>query len=158
MTEPSPPRRMRRYAQGTDVHPIRTRSEIESLVTKHGATGYVAGWHDNKARVMFEMRGRRIRFEIALLPVGDPRFTRRGYNVVPPAKAKAAFEQYEREQWRLLLMLIKGKLEAIRNNAAIFDDEMLAYTVMPNGQTVGEWLHPQLETHLQNNQMPPLLT
>lgn len=150
-------KRVRRYAEGTDVHPIRTRSEIEVLVTKHGAEGFVAGWQGNKARVMFEMRGRRLRFEIDLPPQDDPRFTRRGYASVPVAKAKAAFEQYEREQWRLLLMLIKGKLEAIRNNAAIFDDEMLPYTGMPNGQTVAEWLSPQLEDHLRNSTMPPLL-
>ena len=62
-----------------------------------------------------------------------------------------------RERWRLLLFLIKGKLEAIREGAAIFEEEMMAYTVMPNGQTVAEWANPQLAQILDRNEMPPLL-
>jgi hypothetical protein len=34
---------------------------------------------------------------------------------------------------------------------------MLAYTVMPNGQTVAEWANPQLAQILDRNEMPPLL-
>jgi hypothetical protein len=36
-------------------------------------------------------------------------------------------------------------------------DEFLAYTVMPDGRTVSEWLQPQLENAYQSGNMPPLL-
>lgn len=147
----------RRYAQNTSVDPARTRAEIDTLVTKHGATGFVSGWAEGQARVMFEMRGRRLRFSIQMLPPDDPKFTRRGHAARPPAQVRTAYEQFEREQWRLLLLLIKGKLEAIRSNAAIFEEEMLPYTVLPTGQTVAEWMEPQLNKALESGTMPPLL-
>jgi hypothetical protein len=149
--------RQRRFAQGTTIDPAKSRIEIETLVTKHGATGHVSGWEGNLLRVMFTMNGRRIRFSVELPDATDRQFTHDGHRQLPPAQAKARFEQFVRERWRLLLFLIKGKLEAIRENAAIFEDEMLPYTVMPNGQTVAEWLNPQLEDSLQRNTMPPLL-
>jgi hypothetical protein len=124
--------------------------EIEQIVTRHGATGFVSGWQENEARVMFEMRGRRLRFSVKVPP--EAMFERRAGR--SPATAR---EQHIREKWRLLLFLIRSKLEAVRSGAAIFEEEMLPYTVMPSGQTVGEWLGPQLDDHLKNNTMPPLL-
>ena len=49
----------------------KSRAEIETIVTKHGATGYVSGWQGNLVKVMFEMRGRRLRF-----PGDGPRASR----------------------------------------------------------------------------------
>jgi hypothetical protein len=150
-------RKPRRYAQGTTIDPAKSRAEIETLVTKHGATGYVSGWQGNLVKVMFEMRGRRLRFSVDLPDVSDRQFTFDGHRRLPPAQAQQRFEQFVRERWRLLLFLIKGKLEAIREGAAIFEEEMMAYTVMPNGQTVAEWANPQLAQILDRNEMPPLL-
>lgn len=151
------PTRQRRYAEGTTVDPAKTRAEIEMFVTKHGATSYVSGWEGNLLRVMFEMKGRRLRFSIELPDPSDRRFTHGQGHQFGSAQAQARFEQYVRERWRLLLFLIKGKLEAIREGAAIFEEEMLPYTVMPNGQTFAEWANPQLEDVLKRNTMPPLL-
>lgn len=64
-------RKPRRYAQGTTIDPAKSRAEIETLVTKHGATGYVSGWQGNLVKVMFEMRGRRLRFSVDLPDVSD---------------------------------------------------------------------------------------
>ena len=36
-------------------------------------------------------------------------------------------------------------------------DEFLAYTVIPDGRTLSEWLQPQLEDAYLSRKMPPLL-
>lgn len=129
--------------------------EIERLVTKQGATGFVSGWQGAQARVMFEMRGRRLRFSVEMPPLDDPQLRLRSFDSM--AQIQKRYEQLGREKWRLLLLLIKSKLEAIEQRAAVFEEEMLPYTVMPNGQTVAEWLGPQLEARLRDGTMPPLL-
>jgi len=59
--------------------------------------------------------------------------------------------------WRGLVLLVKGKLEAVASGIATIESELLAYTVMPDGETVGEWLEPQLNEVYRSGQMPPLL-
>ena len=152
-----PEQRQRRYAERTTIDPMQTQAEIGKLVERHKATGFIAGWQGAQARVMFEMRGRRLRFSITLPPPDDRRFTKSGHIHLSPQQSAGKYEQFKREQWRLLLLLIKSKLEAIQNGAAVFEEEMMPYTVMPNGQTVLEWLGPQLEDRLRNGTMPPLL-
>ena len=149
--------RKRRYAERTTVDPAKTRAEIDTLVTSHGASGFVSGWQGNLLRVMFDMKGRRIRFSVELPDETDKRFTHVQDRRLSASQAHARFEQYVRERWRLMLFLIKGKLEAIREGAAIFEEEMMPYTVLANGQTISEWLNPQIEDHLRNKTLPPLL-
>ena len=73
---------------GTTIDPAKSRAEIETLVTKHGATGYVSGWQGNLVKVMFEMRGRRLRFSVDLPDVSDRQFTFDGHRRLPPAQAQ----------------------------------------------------------------------
>jgi hypothetical protein len=46
-----------RYAEKTDVPAERSRAEIESLLRRYGATGFLSGWADDRAHVAFEMSG-----------------------------------------------------------------------------------------------------
>jgi hypothetical protein len=55
------------------------------------------------------------------------------------------------------LLIIKGKLEGIERKIATFEDEFLAYTVLPNGKTVSEIIQPQIEKALKTGRMPQLL-
>ena len=61
------------YAADTSVPPEKSRAEIERLVTKYGATKFVSGWEEIGAAVLFEMRGRRVRFAIPLPEVTSER-------------------------------------------------------------------------------------
>ena len=41
--------------------------------------------------------------------------------------------------------MVKAKLEAVESGIATFEDEFMAYTMLPSGESVSEWLAPQLE-------------
>ena len=66
-------------------------------------------------------------------------------------------EQAQRQRWRALLLVIKAKLEAIEAGIATFEDEFLAYTMLPSGETVGEWVSPQLDKVYEKGVMPATL-
>jgi hypothetical protein len=87
----------RLFAVGTTVEIPKTRSEIEALLTKHGATSFASGWEDTRARILFEAHGRRVRFSLDLLD-GDT--------------SKEIAEN--RRRWRCLLLVLKAKLEGGR--------------------------------------------
>ena len=48
----------------------------------------------------------------------------------------------------------KAKLEAVAAGIATVEQEFLAYTVLPNKQTVGDWLGPQLAAAYESGQKP----
>jgi hypothetical protein len=45
----------------------------------------------------------------------------------------------------------------VESGIAEFEDEFLAYLVLPNGQTVGDFTRPQIAKAYENNQMPALM-
>jgi len=136
-----------RYAAQTTVSADRSRAEIESLLRKHGATGFVYGWQDEKARVEFLMKNRHLRFELTLPKAAEFWRTPGGRRQRSPEDRDRAWEQAGRASWRALLLIIKAKLEAIAVGVSVFDDEFLAYVVTRDGRTVGQVIVPQLATH-----------
>ena len=68
-----------------------------------------------------------------------------------------AWEQACRQRWRALVLMVKGKLEGIECGIATIENEFLAYACLPNGQTVGQWIQPQMKKVLKGD-MPKLLT
>src|SRR5260370_42704641 len=70
---------------------------------------------------------------------------------------QTAIEQEKQRLWRGLALLVKAKLEAIASGISTMEEELLSYTVMPGGQTVGEWLEPQLEEAYRTGKMPPVI-
>ena len=68
-----------------------------------------------------------------------------------------AWEQAQRSAWRALNLVIKAKLESVKAGIFTFEQEFLPHILLPNGQTVGEFMVPQIETAYQGGQMPPLL-
>ncbi len=61
-------------------------------------------------------------------------------------------------RWIILLALvIKAKLEAVETGITMFDEEFLAHIVLPNGNTVGQFMLPQVESTYNSGAMPPLL-
>lgn len=136
----------RRYATGTAVPVDRTRSEIEHLLERHGATGFAYGTTNGQAMLAFEMRDRRLRF---LVPMPSPNKSRSDEN-----RVKAEI----RRRYRALLLVLKAKLEAVASQIVTFDEEFLAHIVTgPNGATVGDQLVPQLGEVLAGGRLPPLL-
>lgn len=133
-----------RYAEKTKVPMSRSREEIERLVIKHGATGLVSGFDKDRYFIMFEIQNRRMRFDI---PAPKPS----EFDTVNQ------FESEQRRRWRALLLILKAKLELVASGDADLEAEFLAYMVLPDGQTMGAKLLPQLEQIIKGGKLPPLL-
>jgi hypothetical protein len=149
---------MAKYAEGTTVSPEASQMEIKRVIQKYGATGFAYGETDRLAQVEFEMRGRRIRFRLAFPDPDDKEFTHiSAWRERTPAQAKARHAAEVRRLWRVLLLTLKSKLEAVQSGTVNFEEEFLANIVLPNQRTVGEWLVPQIADSYATGRMPPLL-
>jgi hypothetical protein len=146
------------FAADTQVTPERSRAEIERTLQRYGADSFMYGWDGPQAVVAFRMQGRMIRFLLTLPGRDAEEFHR-----TPTGKKRApnaAFEAWEqacRQRWRALALVIKAKLEAVQSGITTFEEEFLAHTLLPDGQTVGQWMLPQVERAYLNGKMPALL-
>jgi hypothetical protein len=111
------------YAQGTVVTEPESQAEIRNLLTKHGATDCTVGLNASGSGVVkFTMGGRRVRLLLSL-PIQSRERPRR---------------------WRVLLLLLKAKMEAVDSGLSTFDAEFLSHIVMENGTSVGQFMAPKL--------------
>lgn len=155
------------YAAKTKVDPNRTREEIVTLLRKAGATKVapMSDYETGQEILLVELPTRRLRFAIRMPlptdeavvyydeppgPSGKPR--KRPVNL-----AQVMLQQITRTKWRKLHLYIKAKLDAVAEGTATIEDEFLAQTVMPNGQTVGEWARGQIDVAYLERRMPPML-
>lgn len=148
------------YAERTVVSVALSKAEIEDLLLRYGATGFMTGWNDTSAAIGFQMHGKSIRFLLPLPRRED--FAQRkdqwGRNVKrSPEAALKLYEQACRTKWRALALCIKAKLEAVTSGITTFEHEFLAHFTMPNGQTIGDVLIPQIEKISSRGEMPPLM-
>ena len=146
------------YASQTTVAIEKSRHEIERTLQRFGARKFVYGWDQEEAVVGFVYGGddnlRQIRFKVTVPPLGDFRLTPNKRQRRSDAAMHKEWEQAQRQRWRALLLVIKAKLEAIEAGIATFEDEFLAYTMLPGGETVGEWIAPQLDEVYEKGVMP----
>lgn len=124
------------YAAKTKVLPTKTRLEIESLVTKAGATHFGVMNEPDKAFIVFRLKDRNIRFT---LPV-NPQWA----------------EQQVRSRWRALLLVIKAKLESVESGIETLEEAFLAHVVMPGGETVYEQIKNPVALNYQGQHVPLL--
>ncbi len=150
---------MSTFAAKTGVSVSKSREELEALLTRYGASSFASGWSGTRSIIQFDFKGRRVRVVLELPTQSERRFTHtpgRG-NPRPPADAMREWEQGCRARWRALALVVKAKLEAVESGIATFEQEFLAYVVLPNGQTAGEVLIPQIASSYEHGRMPPLL-
>lgn len=150
-----------RYAQNTEVSADKSRNEIEATLRRYGADQFLYGWDEGRAVIGFRAKGRQVKFVLPLPDRKAKKFTHymRGRSEVArtPAQAAAAWEQSRRQAWRALALVIKAKLEAVEAEIVSFESEFLAHMVLPNGQTVGNWIAPQLAVAYERGDMPKML-
>lgn len=135
-----------RYAEKTTVSSSASRIDIDDVLTRHGADRVAVITESGRAGVMFEMRGRRIRFELRLPDRRDPQFTHtpsKGLRRSDGAAAEA-YEQAVRQSWRALYLVIRARLEAIEAGIETFEEAFLAHVVLPSGETVGDLTAPAI--------------
>ena len=147
------------YARGTTVSVERSKTEIEAILARYGATDFVRGesFETGNAWIAFAFRERYYRM---LLPMPDyseyeqtPTGRRR-----TEAAALAAWEQGVRERWRALALLLKANLEAVNSGILTMERAFLAHLMLPDGTRVEEWLAPQIDAAYRDGRMPPMLT
>ena len=68
-----------------------------------------------------------------------------------------AHDQRRRSAWRALLLVIMAKRQAVEQSIFTIEHDFLAFVVMPDGSTAGDWLQPQIELAYQSGAMPLLL-
>ena len=143
-----------RYAARTAVSVERSRDEIERLLVRYGATAFQYGWEGELSAISFKLADRYVRI---LLPMPERETHSPAGRRRSATAQQSAYEQAVRQRWRSLVLIVKAKLEAIASGITTLEREFLADVVMPNNQTVGQWLAPQIEAAYETGRMPPLL-
>lgn len=147
-----------RYASETGVPIDRSRSEIEHVLKRYKATQFMYATKPDKAMVGFTISGRHIRMILPMPTSSEKAMSlNRWGRKIPDGQVQKRIDQEARRRWRALALVIKAKLEAVASGIAVLEDEFLAYMVLPNGRTVGEWAAPQIAAAYDSGKMPPLL-
>ena len=145
------------YAQTTTVAAEKSRNEIERTLVRFGADQFVYGWDREDAVIQFRYETRIVRFQLPLPPKDDFALTPAGRQRRAPAAQEKAWEQATRASWRSLALIVKAKLVAVEAGIVGFEEEFLAHIVLPDGQTVGEFMLPQVATAYEVGDMPMAL-
>lgn len=132
------------FAVGTKVSVEKTRAELDTLLSKYGATarGIVVKDLAGVAQVAFVLRGLPYRLDVPLPKMGngEPESAPRGWRVWGDLERELwhvkKHEQACRERWRVLLLLVRAKLEAVRLGMSTVEKEFMPDLVLDNGETV----------------------
>lgn len=151
---------MPRYANRTQTSSEKTRNEIERLVIKYGATGFMYFSKGDHAAVAFELGKYHIRVDVPLPKIDDDEFMytpSRGKERTPE-KRYEIWEQACRERWRAIALIIKAKLVAIEQGIRTVEQEFLSDIVVnaETGQTAGQVMIPQLQKAVVDGKTPRL--
>lgn len=143
------------YAEGTSVPIEESRNSIEKLLMRYDAESFAYLRESRRTVIAFRMFGRNMQLQVLnALPTDKAiAVTERGRERTP-AQAEAAAKQETRRRWRGLLLILKAKIEAIHTGIVTPEEEFLAYTMLPDGRTVGQWAPEGLKPALEAGKMP----
>jgi hypothetical protein len=134
-----------RYAEGTAVTPERSRDELYRTLKRYGATETLVYEGEALLRVGFAYRDRKIAVPFAL-----PR--RRDF------RTAAGYDREVRRRWRVLLLLIKGRLESVAEGAEDVDEAFMPYVMLPgSGGIVADEVKPRMAEAYRTGKAPELL-
>lgn len=145
------------YASNTRVSVEKSRQDVERLVAKYQGR-IMAVFMPDDAVVLVLAFGKRdpakntaermVRLTVPL-PTREKIANARRQDAID-----ARYAQAVRGRWRLLLLLLKAKLEAVANKVRTFDEEFLADVVTHSGRTVGDMTIPSLREAYAAEGMP----
>lgn len=147
---------MSKYAAQTNVSSELSRLEIEKTLIRYGAEGFAYATTQGRAIIGFSMNERQIKFVLPLPVLSEFRLTPTGRTRTENSQYEA-WEQACRQRWRALNLVIKAKLEAVECGISVFEDEFMANIVLPGGQTVSDFMKPQIEQAYISGEVPRLL-
>ncbi len=153
---------MGRFASETTVPVSKSRAEIESTLIRYGAEEFQTGWKQGAAMIGFRVKDLFIRFVLPLPSRADKNLThkkdRYGYLVKrTDQQIEQVYQQEERQRWRALLLTVKAKLEAVECKISTLEQEFLAFIVMPNQMTVGDFIIDRALPAIRAGNMPLML-
>lgn len=129
----------RRYAEDTSVPTERSAAEIKKRLRDAGADSIAVYESAERSAVAFTAEGRM-------------------YRITVPIQAGAKNPaQEERRAWRLLLLLVKAKLEAVQEGATTIEREFLADMLLGDGSTVHERARDEIRIAYESGETPRLL-
>jgi hypothetical protein len=131
----------RRYAARTEVSSSQSQGEVKDMLKRAGSDRISIYEDPQTSAVAFAIHGRFYRITVPRVVKGK---------VANPA-------QEERVAWRLVVLLVKAKLEAVTQGATTFEREFLADMVTPDGSTVSEWIAEPLRLAYESGRMPDQL-
>lgn len=134
------------YADTTHVSPERSQAEIQSTLRKYGATKFGVMEDENGAHVLFAFANLNIQMSVPLPNRADDEFVKDARGRTRPLDAqRKSYDQKVRAQWRALMLAIKSKLVSIETGVSTVEKEFMAWVVMPDGKTLGDYVMPHLE-------------
>lgn len=139
------------YAEGTSVPIDRSKTEIERILTKYGADQYSSGWAEGRAVIMFRMKDRFIRIDMPL-PINGKAKNKKGHIL-----SKSSVESEIRRRWRCMVLYVKAKLESVESEIVTFEDAFMAHIVLPDRQTVSQFMSQQIAEAYTSGAMPKQL-
>jgi len=135
------------YARGTSVPVERSKAHLDALLGRAGASsrGIMSDDDGGQVAVVFRLAGQSYRLLVPL-PRRDaiPAKGRepRGWHAWTVEKREhwrsTEWEQACRERWRLVVLLVKTKLEMVALGASTAQREFMADLVLANGKTIQE--------------------
>lgn len=149
-----------KYAKDTTVSADKSLADIRTVLRRYGAAKVMTMEEDTRIGIAFEAQSRRVRFLVPLPSRDETRVVQRNQyksSTVARPITDAQYEQAVRQRWRALYVAILGKLESIESGIETFEQAFQAQIVLPSGQTVGEWIAPQIAVAYDTGAMPPLL-
>ncbi len=147
---------MPQYAKNTNVSSELSRIEIEKILVRYGADNFAYATASGKALIGFSLCNRQVKFILPLPKIEDFSLTPTGRQRTDKSQYDA-WEQACRQRWRALKLVIQAKLEAVECEISVFEDEFMANIVLPGGQTVGDFMKPQIEAAYETGRLPAML-
>ena len=147
---------MAQYAKNTTVSSELSRLEIEKVLIRYGADNFAYASANGMALIGFTMHERQVKFILPLPKREEFRLTPTGRERTENSQFEA-WEQACRQRWRALKLVIQAKLEAVECGISVFEDEFMSNIVLPGGQTVGEFMRPQISEAYRIGVPPRLL-
>ena len=146
-----------KYASGTTVSSELSRLEIERVLVRYGADQFAYAMGESRAMIAFRLEARQIRFLLPLPTREEYRYTP-GRHVERSEKSwQDAWEQACRQRWRALLLVVKAKLEDVECGISTVESEFMAHIVLPGGETVGDFMAPQIQRAYELGEPPGVL-
>lgn len=150
------------YAKNTKVSSEKSEREIRDTLKKFGASAYAYYEDDIRIGFSFDYEQRRVKIVVDLPDPESEEFIfvirgARGKQSRTEAEQLLAWQKECDRRWRALVLTIRSKLISVTEKIRTFEQEFLYDIVLPNGQTVGEYVAPQLPLSLQSGKLPLML-